>query len=176
MTELTIAAPRAQLPLYLAVPDGQGPWPGVVVIHESYGLTGDIRAWTARFAQAGYLAFAPDLYTGKPWVRCVRSAIQQVRSGSGPQSSSTPSTSRPRITTCSMSSTVSWCAARAVNSRDVTPGRSRPVSVIRMVSCAFIAGVTLPGLTRGQRTGVRPLASRAAYASCRGAPDQEPII
>lgn len=29
MTELTIAAPVAGLPLYLASPAGPGPWPGV---------------------------------------------------------------------------------------------------------------------------------------------------
>jgi carboxymethylenebutenolidase len=77
---------------YLAVPsegragaDGaRGRWPGVVVIHEVFGLTDGIRRHADRLAAEGYLAFAPDLFTGKPWMRCVRSAIQQLRSGSGP--------------------------------------------------------------------------------------------
>lgn len=61
-----------------------GRWPGVVVIHEVFGLTDGIRRHADRLAEAGYLAFAPDLYVGKSWVRCVRGAIQQLRSGSGP--------------------------------------------------------------------------------------------
>jgi carboxymethylenebutenolidase len=72
---------------YLAVPGerrADGRWPGVVVIHELFGLTDDIRRHADRLASAGYLAFAPDLYTGKSWVRCVRGAIQQLRSASGP--------------------------------------------------------------------------------------------
>ncbi len=63
-----------------------------------------------------------------------------VRSGSPSLASRTPSTRRPRMTTCSMSRTASSCPARSVNSREVTPGRSRPVRVTRtVVSAAFIA-------------------------------------
>jgi carboxymethylenebutenolidase len=75
---------------HLAVPGGPGSvppperWPGVVVIHEAFGLTEDIRQQTDRLAREGFLAFAPDLYLGKSWVRCVRGAMQQLRAGSGP--------------------------------------------------------------------------------------------
>jgi carboxymethylenebutenolidase len=69
---------------YLAVPAGPGPWPGVVVIHEAFGLTDGVRNHAERLAAAGYLAFAPDLFAGKPWIRCIRSAIRQVRVRSGP--------------------------------------------------------------------------------------------
>jgi carboxymethylenebutenolidase len=75
---------------YLSVPGGPGTipppgrWPGVVVIHEAFGLTDGVRQHADRLAHAGYLAFAPDLFLGKPWVRCVRSAIQQLRAESGP--------------------------------------------------------------------------------------------
>ena len=70
---------------YLAVPAGsQGPWPGVVVIHESWGLNGDIRAHADRLAAEGYLALAPDLYRGKSFVRCFRDVFRQLRAGSGP--------------------------------------------------------------------------------------------
>ena len=75
---------------YLSVPGGPrtvpppGRWPGVVVIHEAFGLTDGIRQHADRLARAGYLAFAPDLYLGKSWVRCIRGTIQQLRAESGP--------------------------------------------------------------------------------------------
>jgi len=70
---------------YLAVPaQSPGPWPGVVVIHEIFGVNRDIRAHADHLAALGYLALAPDLYAGKSWVRCVRSAVSQLHAGSGP--------------------------------------------------------------------------------------------
>ncbi len=73
------------MPGYLAVPAGsQGPWPGVVVIHEAFGLNRDIRGHADRLAALGYLALAPDLYGGQSWVRCVRSAIRQLHARTGP--------------------------------------------------------------------------------------------
>jgi carboxymethylenebutenolidase len=75
---------------YLAVPSagraGQapGPWHGVVVIHEAFGLTDDIRKKADQLAEHGYLALAPDLFDGRSWLRCVRGAIRQLRAGSGP--------------------------------------------------------------------------------------------
>lgn len=68
---------------YLAVPPGSGPWPGVVVIHESWGLNADIRAHADHLAAEGYLALAPDLYDGKGWVRCARAAFRQLHARSG---------------------------------------------------------------------------------------------
>lgn len=44
-------------------PDREGPHPGVVVIHEVWGLNDDVRRITRRFADAGYAAVAPDLYS-----------------------------------------------------------------------------------------------------------------
>jgi carboxymethylenebutenolidase len=75
---------------HLAVPGGVGAvppperWPGVVVIHEAFGLTEGIRQQADRLASQGYLAFAPDLYGGKSWIRCVRGVTQQLRAKSGP--------------------------------------------------------------------------------------------
>src|SRR5438309_7246182 len=50
---------------YLALPDGDGPHPGVVVIHEAYGLNDHIRDIAGRFAGAGYAALAVDLFSGR---------------------------------------------------------------------------------------------------------------
>jgi carboxymethylenebutenolidase len=49
----------------LAEPSGSGKAGGVVVIQEWFGLSGDITTMCERFAQAGFLAIAPDLYHGK---------------------------------------------------------------------------------------------------------------
>ncbi|HEU5390584.1 MAG TPA: dienelactone hydrolase family protein [Streptosporangiaceae bacterium] len=50
---------------YLAVPVASAdPWPGVVAIHEAFGLNDDIRAHADRLAALGYLALAPDLLAG----------------------------------------------------------------------------------------------------------------
>jgi carboxymethylenebutenolidase len=50
---------------YLATPaKGDGPWPGIIVIHEWWGLNDNIRAMTRQLAGQGYAALAVDLYAG----------------------------------------------------------------------------------------------------------------
>ncbi len=49
---------------YLALPD-TGSGPGVIVIQEWWGLVPHITSLTDRFAAAGFVAIAPDLYHGK---------------------------------------------------------------------------------------------------------------
>jgi len=51
---------------WLARPEGAGPaTPGVVVIHEWWGLNKQIKGVADRLAAQGYLAIAPDFYRGK---------------------------------------------------------------------------------------------------------------
>ena len=49
---------------YLAVPE-QGSGPGVLVLHAWWGLTEPFQRVCDRLAEAGFVAFAPDLYHGK---------------------------------------------------------------------------------------------------------------
>jgi carboxymethylenebutenolidase len=49
---------------YLATPDG-GSGPGVIVIQEWWGLVPHITSLADRFAEAGFVALAPDLYHGQ---------------------------------------------------------------------------------------------------------------
>jgi carboxymethylenebutenolidase len=50
---------------YLARPSQSGSYPGIVVIHEAFGLVEHIRDLARRFANIGYNALAPDLYARK---------------------------------------------------------------------------------------------------------------
>ena len=53
----------ATTPGYLARPTGRGP--GVIVIQEWWGLVPHIEQIADRFAEAGFVALAPDLYHGQ---------------------------------------------------------------------------------------------------------------
>ena len=53
------------LPAALAVPTGAArPRPAILVLHEITGLNDDIRQISGRFADAGYVALAPDFLAG----------------------------------------------------------------------------------------------------------------
>lgn len=49
---------------YLSIPAGPGPHPGILVIHEWWGLNENIEHWADRLASAGWAALAIDLYGG----------------------------------------------------------------------------------------------------------------
>ena len=50
---------------YLAVPEGAGPHPAVVLIHEWNGLVSRVKQTADSFAAEGYVALAADLYSGR---------------------------------------------------------------------------------------------------------------
>ncbi len=60
MVEIPVGDRR--IPAYRARPEGAGPFPVVLVVHEIFGLHEYIRDVCRRLARAGYLALAPDLY------------------------------------------------------------------------------------------------------------------
>jgi carboxymethylenebutenolidase len=60
-----------QLRGYLAQPDGAGPFPALVVVHEAFGLNDDMRGIARRFAGEGYVALAVDLFSGRNIVVCM---------------------------------------------------------------------------------------------------------
>ena len=50
---------------YLAVPEGDGPFPAVILIHEWNGLVERVKQTADSFAAEGYVALAADLYSGR---------------------------------------------------------------------------------------------------------------
>ena len=67
---------------YLALPDTPGPHPGVVVIHEAYGLNENIKDIAGRFADQGYAALAVDLFGGRNRTICMARYMAGMLGGS----------------------------------------------------------------------------------------------
>ncbi len=74
---VSFSSGKSTLEAYLARPEGIGPFPatglfpGVVVIHEIFGLNDNIRDIARRFAAEGYVALAVDLFAGRNRVVCM---------------------------------------------------------------------------------------------------------
>jgi carboxymethylenebutenolidase len=89
MTDIDLsdyAAPRdGSQPLhgYLATPTGACPWPGVVMIHEIFGLDDVMRRHADRLAGLGYLTLAVDLFSSGSTVRCLASTMAAMVRGRG---------------------------------------------------------------------------------------------
>lgn len=81
---VTFSAPDRPLSGHLALPTGVGRAPGVVVLHEAFGLDDDIRSIAGRFAAEGYVALAPDLFSWGPTPRCLVSTFRDLLRGQGP--------------------------------------------------------------------------------------------
>jgi carboxymethylenebutenolidase len=78
-----IANGSTDLGAYLARPSGAGPFPGVVAIHEAFGLDENIRRQCDRLATAGYLTLGPDLFSDGGARRCVVGAMRASLTGRG---------------------------------------------------------------------------------------------
>jgi carboxymethylenebutenolidase len=71
MTEVAITTPYHQLKGYLAKPQGEGPWPAVIVLHDIFGLTDVTRGHADWLAGEGFLAIALDLFSWGGRLRCI---------------------------------------------------------------------------------------------------------
>jgi carboxymethylenebutenolidase len=47
---------------YCAVPEGDGPWPGVVLFQEIFGVNDNMRGLAEKVAAEGYVALVPDMF------------------------------------------------------------------------------------------------------------------
>ncbi len=87
LTEIPLpaASPDASPGLHgvLAVPQGEGPWPAVVVVHEAFGVTDVMRRQAERLAEAGFLALMPDLFSAGGARRCLVATFRTLAAGEG---------------------------------------------------------------------------------------------
>jgi carboxymethylenebutenolidase len=69
----------------LASPREEGRRPAVIVLHEAFGLNTDMRGKTQRFADHGYVALAPDLYSTRGAMPfCMVRVMRGIQGGRGP--------------------------------------------------------------------------------------------
>lgn len=71
------------LPAHLAVPAGEGPWPGMVLVHEAFGLDDVMVRAADRVAEMGLLVLAPDLFARGRRPVCLAQTFAALRRGSG---------------------------------------------------------------------------------------------
>ena len=71
------------LPAYRAVPEGEGPWPGMVLVHEAFGLDDVMRRAADRVAAMGYVVLAPDLLSRGRRAACLVRTFRALRQGQG---------------------------------------------------------------------------------------------
>lgn len=60
--ELTYSAGGKTMKGFVAIPDGEGPFPGILVVHEWWGQTEYPRNRARQLAKNGYVAMALDMY------------------------------------------------------------------------------------------------------------------
>ena len=78
MTTVTVAAPDGPIDALLDTPDGPGPFPGVVVVHDAVGYAADKEAISGHIAEAGYLALTPNLYARGGRARCITRVFRDL--------------------------------------------------------------------------------------------------
>jgi carboxymethylenebutenolidase len=68
---------------YLVRPSGAAPWPGMVMLHEAFGLDAVMLRQADRLGAAGYLTLAIDLFSAGGTVRCLVSTMRALMTGHG---------------------------------------------------------------------------------------------
>jgi carboxymethylenebutenolidase len=85
MPDVTLQVPATGvLPAYFSPARGvDGAAPGVVVVHEAFGLNADVRDLADQFAARGFHAIAPDLLSYGRTVRCLVTVTRALGKGEG---------------------------------------------------------------------------------------------
>jgi carboxymethylenebutenolidase len=141
MTEPEIRTSSITLPVadnttmggYLAVPAAPGPHAAVFVIQEIFGVNAHIRDVTERFARAGYVALAPEIF--HRFAPGYQGSYDDIQASIAMTSKLTPDGVK-----ADLAATHAWLAARD----DVRDGRVAAIGYCMGGRLAFVANAALP--------------------------------
>lgn len=83
LTEVSIPTPDGLLNGVLGVPEGTGPWPAAVMVHEVFGIEENMRTQIERLTSAGYLVLMPDLFSRGGMRKCLNATFRALTEGVG---------------------------------------------------------------------------------------------
>lgn len=69
--DVSFPSENKSLNAYYARPDGAGPFPGILVIHEAFGLNQNMKDIARQFVEQGYAALVVDLFGSRSRVLCM---------------------------------------------------------------------------------------------------------
>jgi len=67
----------------IAKPVGTGPWPGVVMVHEVFGIDDNMKAQMLRLCESGYVVMMPNLYSRGGARKCLTATFRALAAGEG---------------------------------------------------------------------------------------------
>lgn len=84
MTRAQVPGASSSLTAYVTRPPGGEALPGVVMVHEAWGLDDTMKRSADHLAAMGYVVVAPDLFTRGGALSCLRAAFAALKVGRGP--------------------------------------------------------------------------------------------
>lgn len=87
MVESEVSMPSlngGQLPGFLVRPEGDGPFPALLMVYEAFGMTPEMRRIAREIAAEGYTVLVPDLFArGRIKALCVAAMMRTMLTGRG---------------------------------------------------------------------------------------------
>ncbi len=83
VTTIQMDTPAGPIDALLDIPDGPGPFPGVVVVHDAIGYQPDKESISENIAAAGYIALTPNLFARGGRARCITKVMRDLMTKRG---------------------------------------------------------------------------------------------